>query len=729
VAVGDLDGDGRLDLVTANQGSGNISVLTNAGNDAAGDAQFQPASNANVYGSPGSVAVGDFNNDGRMDLAATSATSTVVGGYYGYYGNYYWIMQTDGYANVLLGHGNGTFDPAQSRWVNSNDLSDLATGDFNGDGKLDVVVADGVTQARVDPTVLLGNGDGTFKAEYHYDGGSGPDAVVVGNFNADPFPDVAVSNRYSSNVSVLLNDTDWRTVVVSGLPDSTTAGQTQSVTVSVLDNKGDVLTGYTGTIHLTSADPQAGLPADYHFTAADAGVHTFNVTLKTAGWYSVTATDTAAPNLSATQFISVTPAEFSGLRIVYLPSSVPTGAADASGNAVTGYTGTVHFTSSDVQVQLPGDYTFNSDWDYGTAYFPIVLKTIGPQSITVTDLANPSLTDTQVTRVTPVATITGPSAGLRNQSLTFTLGADGMPAGTVFTYAIDWDGTVDQTVNGPSGTRVDHIYAAGGNYNARVTATVNIGGVDCTSDPVSTYVTVFGVTATVQNDPGDATKKALVVEGTANGEVIGLSPATGNAIALSVNAISVGTFAAPGGVAFAHLLVYGYGGDDIIRVTGGATVPAFLFGGDGNDTLDASGSSASNVLVGGAGNDGLTGGSGRDLLIGGLGADTLKGGGGDDILIAGPTDDDANLQALVAVMKEWVRTDADYNTRIKHLQGSQSGGLNSSYRFTATTVHDDNTTDSLYGEAGVDWFIVGGKGKAKLDNVFDKVSGEVITTV
>jgi hypothetical protein len=735
VAVGDLDGDGRLDLVTANQGSGNVSVLTNAGNDAAGNVQFQPAINSDVYGSPTSVAVGDFDNDGRMDLAATSTTTTVVGGYYGYYGGYYPTIQTDGYVNVLLGHGNGTFDPAQSIWVNSTDLGDLATGDFNGDGKLDVVVADGTT---VDPTVLLGNGDGTFKAVYHYTGGSGPDAVVVGNFNGDTFPDVAVSNYYSGNVSVLLNDTDWRSVVVSGLPYSTTAGDPQSVTVSVLDNKGNDMTGYTGTIHLTSADPQAGLPADYQFTAADAGVHTFTVTLKTAGWYSITATDTAAPNLSGTQFISVTPAEFSGLRIVYLPPSTTPGAssyfdvraADAYGNAVTGYTGTVHFTSSDGQAELPPDYTFNPDWDYGTAYFPVVLNTIGTQSITVTDLANANRTDTQVIRVNPRATITGPSIGLRNQSLTFTLGADGMPAGTVFTYAIDWDndGVVDQTLSGPSGTKVDHAFAAGGSYYARVTATVNVGGQNYTSDSVYQYVTVLAVSATVQNDPGDATKKALVVEGTANAETIVLSPGTGNAITVSINGTSVGTVAAPGGAAFAHLLVDGYGGNDTIRLTGGLGVSAFLFGGDGNDTLDAGGSTANNVLLGGAGNDTLTGGSGHDLLIGGLGADTLRAGSGGAILIGGTTDYDSNITALVAIMKEWGRTDVDYNTRVKHLNGSLGGGLNGSYRLTTTTVHDDDTIDNLYGGAGLDWFFVGNKAKTK-DKVFNQAGGEVVTTL
>src|SRR5207245_4053553 len=132
------------------------------------------------------------------------------------------------------------------------------------------------------------------------------------------------------------------------------------------------------------------------------------------------------------------------------------------------------------------------------------------------------------------------------------------------------------------------------------------------------------------------------------------------------------------------------------------TVPAFLFGGDGNDTLDAGGSTANNVLLGGAGADALTGGSGRDLLIGGLGADTLRGGGGDDILIGGYTDYDGNLQALCALMKEWGRTmgvGADYNTRVKNLTdgtGSPATRLNRSYFLTPKTVH------TVYDGAAID---------------------------
>src|SRR6185436_10245015 len=176
-----------------------------------------------------------------------------------------------------------------------------------------------------------------------------------------------------------------------------------------------------------------------------------------------------------------------------------------------------------------------------------------------------------------------------NQALRFTLGASGMPAGAVFTYAIDWnnDNVVDQTVSGPSGTTVDHAYVGSGSYNARVTATANVGGQDYTSYSAYQFLTVFAVSATIQTDPGNGALKALVVEGTASAETLVLSPAAGNTVGLSINGTSVGTLAAPGGAAFGHLLVYGYGGNDTLRLTGGLTAPAFLFGGDGNDILDA----------------------------------------------------------------------------------------------------------------------------------------------
>ena len=79
---------------------------------------------------------------------------------------------------------------------------------------------------------------------------------------------------------------------MTGFP-ATTAGVAQSFTVTVRDAFGNSITGYTGTVTFSSSDVQAGLPASYTFTAADAGVHTFTATLKTAGTQSITVKDAA----------------------------------------------------------------------------------------------------------------------------------------------------------------------------------------------------------------------------------------------------------------------------------------------------------------------------------------------------------------------------------------------------------------------------------------------------
>jgi Ca2+-binding RTX toxin-like protein len=300
----------------------------------------------------------------------------------------------------------------------------------------------------------------------------------------------------------------------------------------------------------------------------------------------------------------------------------------------------------------------------------------------------------------------------------------------VFNYTIDWngDGGVDQTVRGASGTTVTHSYAVSGTYLVGVAATVQIGTITYTSPLSTRYVVISAVTVAVQADPGDSTRSALVIQGSPDTDNLRLGKGPGNAIELLVSDNSVASYSAPGGAAFGHLLVYGNGGDDGIQLFGNLAVPALLFGGAGNDTFITDDSIANNVLVGGAGNDSLYGGSDRDLLIGGMGADTLRAGHGGAILIGGYTEYDANLPALLAIMKEWGRTDADYNTRVKHLQGTSAGGLNGSYRLTTATVHDDAVVDSLNGWDGMDWFFVGGTGK-KLDKAYNQTAAELITSI
>ena len=108
------------------------------------------------------------------------------------------------------------------------------------------------------------------------------------------------------NASASLNVTTTAQVIaLTGSGQTVTAGSAQSVTVTLTDNFGNVATNYTGTVHFTSTDGQAVLPADYTFTAADQGKHTFQVTFKTAGAQSLSATDKNNSALKATANFSV----------------------------------------------------------------------------------------------------------------------------------------------------------------------------------------------------------------------------------------------------------------------------------------------------------------------------------------------------------------------------------------------------------------------------------------
>jgi hypothetical protein len=131
---------------------------------------------------PASVAVGDFNGDGHLDLAVAN--------------------RDDDSVSILLGQGDGTFQAAPAAAVSPGPGS-MAVGDFNGDGRPDLAVASGGNNVLI----LLGQGNGTFVGALLVGVGNNPTFVTVGDFNGDGRPDLAVTNFYADTVSILINNT------------------------------------------------------------------------------------------------------------------------------------------------------------------------------------------------------------------------------------------------------------------------------------------------------------------------------------------------------------------------------------------------------------------------------------------------------------------------------------------------------------------------------------------
>jgi ELWxxDGT repeat protein len=265
----------------------------------------------------------------------------------------------------------------------------------------------------------------------------------------------------------------------------------------------------------------------------------------------------------------------------------------------------------------------------------------------------------------------------------------------------DLQGPVTVADTGTTGTDSVQVTAAAGG------PPLTVSGTQLAQDGQTVTVTLpasdLSVSAPANSPPPQVTNGAvlfngdLLIGGTAGDDVITVNPGgQGAGVSVNLNGASLGQFNPTG-----RIVVFGYAGNDDISVAGGVAQPAWLYGGDGNDRLK--GGSGANVLLGGAGDDLLAGGSNRDLLIGGTGADRLVGDANDDILIAGSTAFDADPAALAAVLAEWTRTDADFQTRVGHLMNG--GGLNGAVCINATTVSDDNAYDVLTGSSGTDWFL------------------------
>lgn len=263
MAIGDFNGDGKLDLVTANQGSDNVSILLGDGTGS-----FSFAMNFEVGKNPYAVAVGDFNHDGNVDLATANGgfvpnskprntVSVLLGDGTGNFsrstpdltvetgaenvgvgdfdknGNLDIVSVNHDSNNVslLLGDGMGGFGAAKN-FPTAGHRAGAVVGDFNGDGNLDLAM--GGHSARV--SVLFGDGAGNFGSLQQF-GEAGFPSIAGGDFNADGKSDLVVGNFAQKSISVLLGDETGSFTTATGSPLKLTSDPT-SVVVGDFDSDG-----------------------------------------------------------------------------------------------------------------------------------------------------------------------------------------------------------------------------------------------------------------------------------------------------------------------------------------------------------------------------------------------------------------------------------------------------------------------------------------------------------
>jgi Ca2+-binding RTX toxin-like protein len=248
VATADFNGDGKLDLVTHNDDSKDVSVLL--GN---GDGSFETQSIFAVNGTAGySIAIADFNGDSKPDLATANYDSDSV--------------------SVLLGNGDGdgSFETQQTFGVGGGNASSVVAGDFNRDGQVDLAVShDGVATV----SVLLSEENGSFYEQTPFAVAGNSQYITTADFNSDGNADLVTANYTSANVSVLLGDGNGG--FAEQIPFATGAWCV-SVTVGDFNNDGNAdlaaANGNSNNFSLLLGDGRGGFAPKINFAVSDISV-------------------------------------------------------------------------------------------------------------------------------------------------------------------------------------------------------------------------------------------------------------------------------------------------------------------------------------------------------------------------------------------------------------------------------------------------------------------------
>ncbi len=484
VVVGDFNKDGKPDIATSNGGgsSNGISILLGTGTGS-----FGSATNYGSYFD--SLALGDFNSDGNLDIVAPQSS----GGEFPSYK-----------VAILLGTGTGSFGTATNFDTGAYRPSSVAVSDFNGDSKPDLATAN--TAGNV--SILLGTGTGSFGVATNFNVGTNPQSVVAGDFNADGKLDLATANYDSNNVSILLGTGTGSfeipiNIDVGTKPQSVVAGDFNAdgkldlATANNQSNNVSILLG-TGTGSFGAATNFNAGTSPYSVTVGD-----FNSDNKS----DLAVANSGTNSNNASILLGDGTGSFGAIANFGAgtnPYSVAVGDFNADGKTDLA---TANNNSNNVSVLLNNTPAVN----FGAAAYsategnadiavniPVTVSSSPVKDLTVAIALNPSSTATQNSDYTfSPATLTF-SAGTNTltQNVAVTVKADNIPENSetaVFSFGTITDGiagtTNQATLTIPANDAIDYAIAAGtasiseGNSgNTPVTFTVTrSGGIDAAS--------------------------------------------------------------------------------------------------------------------------------------------------------------------------------------------------------------------------------------------------------
>ncbi len=371
--------------------------------------------------------VGTLKTAGAQTVAATdTVTSTITGT-----SNTITVAAAAATHFTVSAPASATAGAAFSFTVTAQDAFNNTVAGYTGTAHF--TSSDG--QAILPANSTLTSGTGTFTATLETAGSQTLTATdTVSSSITGTSGTIAVSAAAATHFSV-------------SAPASATAGGAFNFTVTAQDAFNNTAAGYSGTVHFTSSDGQAALPIN---STLSSGVGTFSVTLKTAGSQTLTATDTVTSTITGTSNTITVAAAAATHFSVSAPASATAGSAfsftvtalDAFNNTASGYTGVVHFSSTDGQAALPANNTLSS----GVGTFSATLKTAGAQTLTATDTATSSITGTSGSVSVSAATlnhflVSAPANATTGTAITFTVTA----VDAFNNFAAGYSGTVHFT--------------------------------------------------------------------------------------------------------------------------------------------------------------------------------------------------------------------------------------------------------------------------------------------